>query len=260
MSADDLRVIACDVDGTLTDSKQVANAHIVDLIAQLSRHVDVGLISGAAFSQFHYQILQPLPMDECVPDNIHVMTTCGTAYYRYIDGRWTELYSQQLSPDQARRTRLAIERCARRLGLWEDHTDGPAIDNRGSQITYSALGQRAPIARKNAWDPTAKKRDSLRCALQRELPDLQVRRGGSTSVDVTLKGVDKAYGIRSLMRYTHSTPDQVVYIGDNLREGGNDYPVIATGVTTIPVNNWHDSAEVLERYLAAVTNRPKNDG
>lgn len=86
---------------------------------------------------------------------------------------------------------------AQDLGLWAEETWGPALEDRGSQVTYSALGQAAPVDAKLAWDPDNSKKEALRAYAAERLPDLEVRSGGSTSIDITKRGIDKAYGARN---------------------------------------------------------------
>lgn len=126
------------------------------------------------------------------------MPTCGTQYYRYEAGTWNQIYAQNLTDDEKRRALGAVEHEARRLGYWETDTWGPILEDRGSQITFSALGQGAPVAAKSAWDADGVKKNTLREAVQALLPDLEVRSGGSTSVDITRRGIDKAYGMTRL--------------------------------------------------------------
>lgn len=92
----------------------------------------------------------------------------------------------------------SLERHARELGLWEQQVWGPRIENRGSQITFSALGQFAPVAAKQAWDRDNTKKQALVEAVKADLPHMRVRAGGYTSVDVSECGIDKAYAVRKL--------------------------------------------------------------
>ena len=66
----------------------------------------------------------------------------------------------------------------RELGLWEENPWGNIIEDRGSQITFSALGQEAPLDAKRAWDPDGTKKAALRDAVQPDVPELDVRGGG----------------------------------------------------------------------------------
>src|ERR1019366_8593992 len=143
----------------------------------------------------------------------------------------------------------SVETCARRLGLWEPKTWGPILEDRGSQVTFSALGQDAPVDDKKAWDPTGEKKESLRAAVAPLLPDLEVRSGGSTSIDITRKGIDKAYGMRKLAELTSIPITRMLFVGDRLDEGGNDYPVKATGIRTHAVTAWEDTADFVAGFL-----------
>jgi hydroxymethylpyrimidine pyrophosphatase-like HAD family hydrolase len=177
------------------------------------------------------------------------MPTCGTQYYRFVDGAWTQVYAQNLTDDEKTRALTAVESEARRLGFWESHTWGPILEDRGSQITFSALGQSAPVDVKAAWDPTGEKKNTLRAAVQELLPDLEVRSGGSTSVDITRRGIDKAYGIARLSELTGIRLTDMLFIGDRLDPEGNDYPVLAMGVPTLAVTGWENTVEVLDELI-----------
>src|SRR3989344_5863668 len=104
------------------------------------------------------------------------------------------------------------------------------------QITMSALGQNAPVELKKLWDPNQDKRRKLKAVLDKYLKDFEVRMGGTTSIDVSRKGIDKAYGINKIEDILRINKSEMVFIGDALYEGGNDYPVIATGVKCIKIN------------------------
>ena len=82
------------------------------------------------------------------------------------------------------------------------------------------------------------------------MPDLEVRSGGSTSVDITHRGIDKAYGMRKLAEQTGIPLDDMLFVGDRLDPDGNDYPVKALGVACHAVTGWEDTVDFLERLLA----------
>lgn len=165
---------------------------------------------------------------------LHLLPTCGTQYYRLVNGDVTTVYARTLTDDQKERALRAVEEQARRLGLWESDTWGDILEDRGSQITFSALGQKAPVDAKAAWDPTGEKKNALRAAVAELLPDLEVRSGGSTSVDITERGIDKSYGMTRLSEQTGIPLDDMLFIGDRLDPAGNDYPVLAMGVSCTP--------------------------
>lgn len=244
------RLIAFDLDDTLAPSKSPLDPRMAALVVDLLDAVEVCVISGGQFGQFETQVVKALPVgsDDALA-RLHLMPTCGTQYYRYQGGAWVQQYAENLSDDQKQRALTAVEEQAKRLGYWESETWGPILEDRGSQITFSALGQSAPVDAKKAWDPTGQKKSALRAAVQDLLPDLEVRSGGSTSIDITRQGIDKAYGMTRLAELTGIPLGDMLFVGDRLDPDGNDYPVKALGVPTHAVEGWEDTAAFIGAFL-----------
>ncbi|WP_299090951.1 HAD-IIB family hydrolase [uncultured Microbacterium sp.] len=250
------RLVAFDLDDTLAPSKTAIEPRMADLLIALAERVEVAIISGGQLQQFTTQVVDRLPdTTDRVRAALHLLPTCGTQYYRLTDAGVTTMYARTLSDDQKSRALAAVEGEARRLGLWESETWGEILEDRGSQITFSALGQRAPVAEKTAWDPTGAKKNSLRVAVAALLPDLEVRSGGSTSVDITERGIDKAYGMNQLAAQTGIPLEDMLFVGDRLDPEGNDYPVLAMGVTCHAVEGWEDTATFLEALIPTLPPR-----
>lgn len=243
-------LVAFDLDDTLAPSKSAIDPRMLALLEQLLDRVEVCVISGGNFEQFDAQLLSGLDhLSEETLAGLHLLPTCGTQYYRRVESSWQASYKEDLTDDQKQRAIDALTTQAKQLGVWESDTWGDIIEDRGSQITFSALGQRAPVEAKKAWDPTGEKKNALRSAVAALLPDLEVRSGGSTSVDITRKGIDKAYGMRKLAEHTGYSLDDMLFIGDRLDPEGNDYPVLALGVTCHAVEGWEDTAAFVEVFL-----------
>jgi HAD superfamily hydrolase (TIGR01484 family) len=245
----DLRVVAFDLDDTLAVSKSRIDRRMAELLGHLLAEVDVLIISGGRFEQFQSQVLAHLELTEEQRGRLHLMPTCGTRYYRWRDGDWRQVYAEDLTEADKARVIEVLTESAKSLGLWESKTWGDVIEDRGSQITFSALGQSAPPAEKYGWDPDGRKKQVLRDAVADKLPDLEVRGGGSTSIDVTRKGVDKAYGMRKLLECLDLETGNVLFVGDRLDEGGNDYPVKAMGIDSVPVTRWEETADYVEALV-----------
>ncbi len=245
------RLVAFDLDDTLAPSKSAIDPRIGDALAALAARVDVAIISGGQLSQFMAQVVDRLPaMEASARARFHLMPTCGTQYYRLSPDGVETIYTRSLTDDQKRRALTAVEEEARRLGLWEaDRGWGEILEDRGSQITFSALGQAAPVDAKSLWDPSGEKKNALRAAVAARLPDLEVRSGGSTSVDITERGIDKAYGMTRLAEQTGIPLDEMLFVGDRLDENGNDYPVLAMGVRCLAVTGWEDTAAQLAELI-----------
>ncbi|MET1005370.1 MAG: HAD-IIB family hydrolase, partial [Propionibacteriaceae bacterium] len=245
-----MKIIVFDLDDTLAPSKSRVDDSMVVLLTELLERIDVCIISGGRFEQFENQVLAPLAGSTQL-SRLHIMPTCGTQYYRWSPAtqEWEQQYAQNLTEAEKNAALSVVETGARELGLWEPKTWGPILEDRGSQITFSALGQSAPVAEKAAWDPDGKKKNALREYAAARLPDLEVRSGGSTSVDITRKGIDKAYGIRKLCEALDLELPDLLFVGDRLDEAGNDYPVKAMGVECVAVEGWEDTAAYLTELL-----------
>jgi HAD superfamily hydrolase (TIGR01484 family) len=137
-------------------------------------------------------------------------------------------------------------------GFKAERVWGEPIEDRGSQITFSALGQQAPLEEKKKWDPDFTKRKKIKADLEKFIPEFSVRLGGTTSVDVTKPGIDKAYGIKKLRDMLGITIKEMIFIGDALFPGGNDYPAKEAGVVSIQVKDPEETKRLIEAIVACL--------
>ncbi len=246
------KLIAFDLDDTLAISKSPITDRMGELLVQLLKKYDVCIISGGKYEQFKKQVIDRLEATPRELSRMHLMPTCGTRYYRYdeLEDAWKIQYAEDLTEDQKKKIISVLESSAKETGLWAEKPYGDIIEDRGSQVTYSALGQLAPAEEKYKWaEENAEAKQVLRKRIADQLPELEVRLGGTTSVDVTRIGIDKAYGMQKLIETLDISKDDILFIGDKLQEGGNDYPVKAMGVDSIEVGRWEDTALLLEGIL-----------
>ena len=242
------KLVAFDLDGTLAASKQPLDTEMGALLAALSRVAEVCVISGGDWPQFEKQVVSRLPED-ADRARFWIMPTTGTKLYRFEDGQWVAKYADLF--DDAEKTHIVAELRASidRLGFTPEQVWGEQIEDRGSQITFSALGQEAPLGPKDAWDPRQEKRRQIQADLQPLLPEVSVRIGGATSIDITRKGVDKAYGMERLSELSGIAKAEMLFFGDALYPGGNDAPVRETaGIDSVQVHHVDET----KRAVAAV--------
>lgn len=248
------KVLAFDLDDTLAVTKSPISDRMSELLNELLNHFDICIISGGRYEQFKTQVIDRLHVEPHKLNKLHLMPTCGTRYYRYdeLESEWQLQYAEDLTDEQKQQVQDVLEASAKELGLWEANPAGDIIEDRGSQITFSALGQKATPEDKYAWDPEGTKKAQLRDLAAQSLPGLEVRAGGSTSIDVTREGIDKAYGMQKLIDAIDVNKDDILFFGDKLQEGGNDYPVRAMGIDSLDVDEWEDTAHRLESILAVI--------
>lgn len=247
-------LVAFDLDDTLAPSKSAVDPRMVAALLGLLERTTVAVISGGNFAQFASQLVGGLErspdVTEASLERLHLLPTCGTRYERREQAAWHTVYQENLTADERDAALMALREEADRLGLWEHEPWGEILEDRGSQVTFSALGQSAPVSAKQVWDPDGAKKNALRAAVADRLPHLEVRSGGSTSVDITRRGIDKAYGMRKLSEHTGISLDDMLFVGDRLDPAGNDYPVRAMGVACHAVTGWQDTAAFVEQLIA----------
>lgn len=243
-------LIIFDLDNTLADSKQPIESKMAHLLAQLLHKTRVGVISGGAMPQFLSQIVAQLPNDANFK-NLYLLPTSGAVLYEYQSAGWIKIYEERLTDDESRAIEAAMNEAVSETGVINLSTPahGERIELRGSQVTLSTLGQQAPLAEKLAWDPDRSKRELLRSAIARRLPDFLVKIGGKTSIDVTKVGIDKAYGVRKLCEHIDVPEKDTLYVGDELGPGGNDEAVCSTEAKTQSVKDPIETTHFIEKLL-----------
>ena len=244
------RLIVFDLDGTLAESKSSLDTEMATLFTALLNIVKVAVISGGDWPQFEKQVLSNLPHDEHLK-NLSLLPTCGTKFYQYADD-WKKIYSEDFTVDEKKKINSSLKEAIESAGFKFAKVWGKQIEDRGSQITFSALGQQAPIEEKKKWDTDFAKRKKIKALLDKLIPEFSVRLGGTTSVDVTKPGIDKAYGIRKLRDTLDIAIQDMIFVGDALFPGGNDYPAEETGVVSIRVRDPNESKRVIEAIVACL--------
>ena len=245
-------VVAFDLDGTLAESKQAVDQEMSALLCRLTKFVIVAVISGGDWPQFEQQLVSGLP-PETNFSKMFLLPTSGTKLFRYNNG-WQRAYADVYSAEERARILHALNDTLAVLGFSSDQSWGDKIEDRESQITFSGLGQDAPLGPKKAWDPDFAKRKLLQASLIPLLPGFSVNIGGSTSIDITRTGVDKAYGIRKLADTARIAVSSMIFVGDALYPGGNDYPVRAAGIDTVAVRDVTETKRVIETIILCLGN------
>ena len=221
------------------------------LLVLLLAKTSVAIASGGKFVQLKKQVYDQLP-NETRAKHLYFLPTSGGALFTYNDGVWCSVYEEKLTQEEANMITQAI-----RTANEQTHTVdfskpayGKRIEFRGTQVSFSALGQEAPLADKEVWDLSRALREKLRAALVPLLPNYEIRIGGTTTIDITKKGIDKAYGIQQLAKYLKLSISNMLYVGDELGCNGNDEVVLNTGIPTRSVKNPSDTKHFVESLLA----------
>lgn len=243
------KLIVFDLDGTLALSKSRIDDEMGGLLASLLKKYKVSVISGWDYPQFEKQFLANIKWDESLLKNLYICPTCGTKMFTYLDWNWVKLYSEDLTQQDKSLIVSTLEQAIEKLNLKPVVTYWDLIEDRWTQITYSALGQKAPLVEKQTWDPDFNKRKMIKSLIDEKLSKFSVLFGGTTSIDVTNKWVDKSYGMMKLKEVTWIDYEDMLFMGDALMEWGNDYPVKAMWVDCIQVDWVEDTKKEIQKLI-----------
>lgn len=252
------KILAFDIDQTLNIAKTPIPDEIADLLLKCLDHFEICPISGQKFDQFLIQIVNRLPHP--TPEqlsHLHLFVAQGTQYYRFdpVKNDWEQVYSYPLTEEQVKKISQTIEQSAKELGYWEEDklADGDEIiENRLSQVTFSALGQKAGTEVKYVWDPDCKKREKIVKRCKELAPEFDYEIGGTTSINAITPGMNKSFGMTHLLEELNVSKEDVLYFGDMTQPGGNDYPVVEMGFDTITVRSHEDTAYALRGILGVI--------
>lgn len=253
------RLVVFDLDGTLAESKQIMDAGMAKLLVELLRLRFVAIIGGGAFYKFEEQFISSFQCPEKLKTKLFLFPTTASRFYRYENG-WQEIYADLLSAEERQKIKDAFLHTYQDIGYQDPKVVyGEVIEDRGTQVTFSALGQLAPLEAKKVWRHSKDdRRIEMKRTLERYIPEFEIALPGYTSIDVTKKGIDKGYGIRKIESLLHITIPEMVFVGDALYEGGNDYPVKATGIECIAVLGPKEVKEIISTWLRQLAEKSQS--
>lgn len=237
------------MDGTLSQSKSPMTPEMGELFNKLSEITKIAVISGASFAQFEKELL---PVIKPSP-NIVLLTTDGNQHLEFDDSlkKWKVIDKQEFPPALKSKVLQALTTiiASKDFGIPQNPV-GKYVEDRDTEVNFSALGQNAPIEAKKVWDPDQKKRKKIKEKLESMVDGLTVSIAGTTSIDIFPKGRDKAFGLDLFMKRMNLSKKEVIFVGDAIFPGGNDYPALEMGLETIKVGGPADTAEIIQRWLS----------
>lgn len=240
-----------DLDDTLAESFKPPKPETIEGLKQLLERIPVAIITGAGLQRMEEQFL-PLITASPHADRLYIFPNSSAQLYLYENGLWKEAYSLALTLDERSRIKQAIlEVMSENEVLRSVPHYGQQMFDRDAQVAYTIVGFDAPLEIKQTWDADGSKRRTLADALKQKLPDFEILLGGTTTVDITRKGINKSYGVEQFSKRLEIPVSEMLYVGDAFYEGGNDIVVIPTGIPTRSVDGPEETPGIIRELVAA---------
>jgi phosphomannomutase len=238
------KVIIADVDETICETCQVISDSMAKKINELiTKGYQLAFISGTKVTDLKKMISSK------VTEKHHILGTTGTNYTIIENQEEKNIYNYSFTEEEKKEIFTAFEKLINRFNIESMTTKKDQLQDRKSQITLSAIGRNAPILIKKGYDPQGEKRKVWREYLKPLLGEkYDIKIGGTTSVDVTRKGLDKEWGIKEFAKHNNIPLNNIIFFGDKIYPGGNDYPATRI-VDCIAVKNPEDTLSKLKEFF-----------
>jgi hypothetical protein len=255
-----MKTIVFDLDETLTESKESLDAEMISLLGKLLATHSIAIVSNSSWKQFQKQIVSCFETDSSISlNNLYLLPSSGGSMYQtWSKYGWVSTYQMRMSKRDTDRIEKVLEEAISESSfkqpskLW-----GKQIEILDSQVVFSALGQKAPIEEKENYDPDLSKRTALAVTLQKKLSAYDVRITGTTSIEISLKGINKKFGIDELMKRLHASKDDVLFIGTNISKSNSNYVAVEMGLNYTQVKDCEDTKRVIRSLLDQATLKEK---
>lgn len=216
------KVIIADVDDTICETCHVISEEMTEQVSNMIKEGYIfAFISGTKLSYLLEMISSRLK------EKHFLLATTGTRCVEVYENQGNkEVYSYVLEQKEKKEILQALEILTTKFNIKPLTTKEDQIQDRDSQITLSAIGRNAPLELKKKHDPDGKKREEWVAFLKTILDEnrYEMNIAGTTSIDVTRKGLDKGWGIRKFSQHYNVPLNSILFFGDKIYPGGNDYP------------------------------------
>lgn len=247
------KAILFDLDDTLAPPHVPLSVETAQGVARFTAVMPVAVVTAAPFHRIMRDFVDVLPA-ATNRANLYIFSENAAQCRRFDGGSWKIAYGQTIALSERSQIRSAIQQAIDETSALEGVAMySERILDREAGVTLATLGQKAPQVARQTWDPDQSRRRVLYDAIVKKLPHWHVYIGGLTSIDISREDVSKARAVEWLSEHLQIKPSEMLYIGDALYEGGNDFPAIATGIQTRGTSGPEETLTIIDELLAVCT-------
>ena len=240
------KIIVFDMDDTLAESKQQITPEIATLLSRLLKKYFIGIISWWDYPQFQKQVIPFIDWDLT---RLVLLPTSGAKMYKYKGVSWEKEYSEDLDETVKKEVINKINIGIETLKYKPEKSWWQLIEDRWTQITYSALWQEAPVEAKKSWDPSWEKRKAIQKFVAWFFPELQINTWWSTSIDITRKWIDKWHWMGKIISLLWFKKEDILFIWDAIYPWWNDYPPMEMWIECIKTSWPEETKKIILNLL-----------
>ena len=237
---ENIKVVAMDLDGTLTQHKQHLTPENRAALEALGRKYKLLMVGAGQVMRIFLQ-LEEFPLD--------VIGNYGLQYGKYnAETGELDIVRDLSFPCDRESIERRVTLLREKYGFTRFAGDNVEYHPSGC-LTFPILGTKAQLADKLAFDPDRKKRRAIYRDVCETFSDYVVFVGGSSSFDMAPKPYNKRYALEEYCKENGLRHDEVVYIGDDYGEGGNDESVYRSDFPYLTIDDYRDFPKVVAPLL-----------
>ena len=235
-----VKLIAMDLDGTLTQHKSPLSQEMRGCLAALSKKYRL-LMVGAGSALRIFRQMEGFPID--------IVGNYGMQYAVYDAAAKGLSFRRDSSvPCDRDGVRSRIDAFRASHGLTDYAGDSVEFHDSGV-VTFPLIGTKAVLADKLAYDPDRSRRRAIYGEVKALFPEFNVFVGGSSSFDMAPKPYDKAYALSGICAEMGISHSEALYVGDDYGPGGNDEAVFKADFQTLAIDDYRDTPALLAARL-----------
>lgn len=238
------KIYGFDIDGTITLPGEIIEEKIGEALIKLSNIATVTFITGGSLENVERQIISQLKIDK-IKSKVYIYTGSGSQLNILEKKEIKEIYSLKLDDEKQNKI---IEKF-KKISRISDKSITNHFVKRENLLSLTVVGLNESRVVKNNYDPNKSIRSMIINQLSEEFSDFRFSIGGSTSIDVTIEGVDKGYAVEDLLSRLNITPNEMIYFGDRFEENGNDHPVKRVITNCINVTSPEETLKYINSEL-----------
>lgn len=240
MTGNNIRLIAMDLDGTLTQHKSPLGTKTREILEKLGEKYKLLMVGAGQVERIFNQL---------GGFGIDIIGNYGMQYgvFDTASGKMKILKDVVIECDR-KSIDEKITRLREKYGFTEYKGNNAEFHPSGC-VTFPILGTDADLKDKLAFDPDRTKRRRIYDDVAGTFADYCVFVGGSSSFDMSPKPYNKYYALDLYCKEHGYSHNEVVYIGDDYGLGGNDESVYKSDFGYFTIDNYEDFPTVAAPLL-----------
>ena len=245
------KIFIFDVDGTLTPSRLPMTKKFQKFFKEWAKKNKFYLVTGSDIPKLQEQ------MEGLEIHSDGIFTCCGNEYWQSdpaVHPKHCDLiYSNKFKPPKD------LIKYLERKVLKSKYPNrcGNHIEDRGAMVNFSVVGRNCTQEQREEyfeWDKRMGERNITCMEIKGTWPKLDAVVGGQISIDIYPKGNDKSQVLNIIEQERLVPPNEYIFIGDGIENGGNDYP-LARLMDNIErcewyqTKGWEHTKQILESLI-----------